>query len=59
MKRVLVRYKVKPDRAAENRQYIEKVFEDNRTESVTPRSRSTTASASYISPRSRLPAGIP
>jgi quinol monooxygenase YgiN len=30
MKRVLVRYKVKPDRAAENRQYIEKVFEELR-----------------------------
>jgi hypothetical protein len=27
MKRVMVRYKVKPDRAAENQQYILKVFE--------------------------------
>lgn len=28
MKRVLVRYKVKPGRAAENRSYIEKVFQE-------------------------------
>lgn len=28
MKRVMVRYKVKADRAEENRQYIEKVFEE-------------------------------
>ena len=27
MKRVMVRYKVKPNRAAENEQYIKKVFE--------------------------------
>ena len=26
MKRVIVRYRVKPERAAENRQYVEKVF---------------------------------
>ena len=28
MKRVLVRYKVKPDKAGENRSYIEKVFQE-------------------------------
>ena len=28
MKRVLVRYKVKPDKGGENRSYIEKVFQE-------------------------------
>ena len=33
MKRVLVRYKVKADRAAENESYIKKVFEELRADS--------------------------
>ena len=33
MKQLIVRYKVKPDRASENQQYIEKVFEELRRNS--------------------------
>jgi quinol monooxygenase YgiN len=33
MKRLIVRYKVKPDRASENQQYVEKVFEELRQNS--------------------------
>jgi quinol monooxygenase YgiN len=34
VKRMLIQYKVKPDRAAENQQYIERVFEELRANST-------------------------
>jgi hypothetical protein len=33
MKRIMVRYKVKPDQAGENQRYVEKVFEELRKDS--------------------------
>ena len=33
MKRIMVRYKVKPNRAGENQEYVEKVFEELRRNS--------------------------
>jgi hypothetical protein len=51
MKTVMVRYKVKPDRAAENESYISKVFEqlDRRSRTLPVRSRSAVRLRSWRS----------